>query len=322
MATLTYTDIQTRVMNKLRIPTSNTTEATKVAAMINEVYRTIAAKQDWWWLVKRTVINTSDDVSTGTVSVTNNSTAITFSSAPATSVAGFVLLVPGNTLDSGAVYRIATHTAAATAATLDAAYTGATNTAIAYNVYRDQYDLPSDFGKPLWIKRFGYPYPLENIGPEEMAGIKLYSTAAGKPEIYTVDDFSTTGDPTTVRQLIVHPYPDAIFRLEAKYKQTLNTELSGTTRPLIPDDYVNVLIYGALGEGFPVFLNDLERGLYFQGLFVDTLNLMSAAQKERTGDNPQIVPHDTYRQYYETRRHVDPATADLGSYFDRWVRRR
>ena len=42
-----------RVMNSLRLRVDNTTEYAKVSAVVNEVYRDIAAKQDWWWLIKR-----------------------------------------------------------------------------------------------------------------------------------------------------------------------------------------------------------------------------------------------------------------------------
>jgi len=35
---------------------------------------------------------------------------------------------------------------------------------------------------------------------------------------------------------------DLAYRLEIFYKQNLNTELTGSTRPLIPDDYAQVLV--------------------------------------------------------------------------------
>src|SRR5206468_2340261 len=139
----------TRVMNQLRIPTTNATEQTKIAAVINEVYRDIYAKEDWWFLIKRSVINTVAKINTGTVSVINSNTAITFSSAPAISVVGYILMPTGDSNDSMATYRIATHTAGAAAATLDAAYTGSTSTTMAYNLYKDSYSLPSDYGKLL-----------------------------------------------------------------------------------------------------------------------------------------------------------------------------
>lgn len=316
MATLTYSDIQTRVMNSLRIPTSTTAEATKVAALVNEVYRDIYAKYDWYWLVKREVITTSDDIATGTLSVTNASTAITFSSAPTPSVAGRKLLVTGNT-DSGAVYRVASHTAAATAATLDDEYTGDTNTAAAYRVFHDTYDLASDCGKVLHITRYGFDQPMTDVGAYAMLDLKAYDQSVCKPQYYAVIDFDTTGDSTTQRQLVVHPYPDSDYRLEVHYKRTLNTELSGTTRPLIPDDYVQVLVYGTLARAFPVMLNDTERGTFYQNLFNDLMALMTA-QHRQSETPPRYVPQDAHRRYYRSRNRISPRRMNLGSYFDRW----
>src|SRR2546422_103244 len=129
-AGLTYTQIETRVLNQIRIPVTNVTEQAKVAALINEVYRDIYVKEDWWWLVKR----------------------------------------------------------------------------------------------------YGEGLPLKIVGMAELARYKILDQTEGKPEIVTVFDNATTGDPTTARQLQVHPYPDKTYRLEVFYKQQLNTELSGTTQ--------------------------------------------------------------------------------------------
>lgn len=313
---LTYANVETRVMNQLRVPVTNTTEQTKIAALINEVYRDVAAKVDWWWLTKRTIVSTVADITTGTIDVANNSTAVTFSSAPTPSVLRRKLHVTGNTTDSGAIYRVSAHTAAAAGATLDAVYTGATNATASYSVWGDEYDLPTDFSKPLWVKRYGWQHPLQLIGPEEMASIKIWDVSVGKPQLATIQDFQTTGDPTTQRQLVIHPYPDEIYRLEVHYRRTLNTELSGSTEPLIPDDYRQILVYGALARGYPIWLNDVVRGKYFETLFNDVLALMTTMQNERTSDRPRVQIRDDYRRFYK-RGGRGTAHVDLGSFFDR-----
>ena len=293
---------------------------TKLDALVNEVYRDIALMADWWWLVKRQIIATADDISTGTVSVTNNSTSITFSSAPTPSVADRFLLVAGNAIDSGARYRIATHTAAAAAATLDGVYTGATDTVAGYKVYQDSYDLATDFDRPLFIRRYGFPNPMDKISPSEMATLKNFDESTGKPQVYAIYDWETTGQPsaTSEQQLILHPYPDAIYRIEVEYRRTLDTELSGSSTPLIPDDYRQILIYGTLARGYVIFLNDSERSAFFQNLFDNLLAKMTQRQRDIDGSRPQIVPADSYRQVYQGRRMINTGRVDLGSYFDRW----
>lgn len=321
-ANLTYTAIETRVANQLRIPTSNTTETAKIAALINEVYRDIYVKQDWHFLVKRAVINTTivyegGTASVGTSSVGVTSTSVTLSSAPSTGYGAFTdrsFYVTGNTADSGAIYRISSHTAGGTAVVLDAGYTGAQSTAAAFKVWQDTYSLAGDVGKLLKVKRFGREQPLWRISPEEMGDLKTRQySRAGKPEAYTVLDFATTGDPTSARSLVLWPFPDDEYRLEYFYKQQLNTELSSTTQPFLPDEYRQILVYGALARGYPIFLADTERGLYFQGLFNDMLNLMTANHREYTQDRPQFAPREADRTRFAQRRGT---RTSLGSYFD------
>lgn len=319
-ANLTYTDLQTRVANALRIPTNNTAEMTKIQALINAVYRDIAAKQDWWWLLKSTVINTEARIDDAALQVTQNSTAFTFSAAPQrnsvnVSVALNRVVVPGLANDSLAVYVVSSsHAAGDTAAQFDAAYTDVTSTGTAGRVYKDSYALPADTGKVLHVKRFGEVLPLKRVGIEEMSYYKSFDQSEGKPRAYAVYDFAAVGDPTSARLLQVHPYPDKMYRLEVWYKQTLNTELTGTTQPFVPDDYREVLYYGALARGYAIFLNDVERGKYFQQLFNDLMALMSAQQREYARDQAGVAPDDTYRAGRRPRR---SGTTTLGGWFDR-----
>ena len=307
-------------MNRLRIPTTNTTQQTIVAAIINDIYREIYSMEDWWWLEKFQVIITTNDYNTGTILVTNGSTAATLSTASASSLADRVLIIPGEASDSGVVTRISTHAAAGTAVTLDANYSGATASAASFNVYQDQYDLASDVGKVLWLRRFGYQYPLDALGPMEMANLKNYDTTTGKPQLWTVHDFDTTGDPTTVKQLWIHPYPDATYRMEVVYKQTLNTELSGSTRPLIPDDYVDVLTWGALSVAYPLLLADSARGAQFDQRYNRLLGHMIVEQRRRGQDYAQVVPENQYARTFRHRRNRSvPAGVNLGStWFGKW----
>lgn len=289
---------------------------TKLDALINEVYRDIYAKSDWWWCVKRTVINTVDDVSAVAVSVTSGSTTVTFSTAPVGSRNGTVMIVTTDTQDSGAVYHVSTHVAAALTLTLDAAYTGATSTSATANFYQDAYALPSDFGKGLLHpRRFGQLWPFQWTNIRELLDVKNFDRGVGKPQMAAVWDFTTTGVPTSVKMLLVHPYPDNTYRMEINYKQTLNTELSGSTEPLIPDDYRQILVYGTLARGYATFMNDTERALFFQNLFNDMLALMTAIQRERSGESPQLTVDDLYRR--TTRRYRSRHNVNLGGWFDR-----
>ena len=314
---LTYTDIETRVLNQLRLPITATEQA-KVRAVINEVYRDIYAKQDFWFFQKRAIINTVAKYDTGTANVANGNTSVTLSAAPAVGLGSFErrkFFVLGDTGDSLAFYRITSHAAGSTALVLDGAFTGDTNTAAGFRIYGDTYSLPSGFGKLLKAKRFGRWFPAQRTSQEEMEDIKTWDTREGKPDMIAVYGFATDGDPTTQRQLVVHPYPDQTYRMELWYKQGLNTELEGTTEPLIPDEYRQILIYGALARGYPIFLADVERGAFFQNLFNDMLNLMVSIHREYDQNKPQFAPKDVDRWRHRTRHR---GRVSLGSYFDIW----
>ena len=318
-ANLTFSDIQTRIANQLRIPTTNTTELAKIAAVINEVYRDIAAKQDWFWLLKRSTITITPRITTPTASLTLNSTTGTFSAAPTqnsvnVSVAGFILSPAATPDDTNALYRItSTHAAAATAFAIESVFTNATSTAASIRLYQDAYSLPTDCGKVINVLRYGRVLPLRRMGIEEMSWLKLSDRREGTPEGYAIYDYATTGDPTTARLIQFYPFPDDDYhRLEVFYKQTLNTELSSTTRPHIPDDFSQVLIYGALARGYPIFLNDVERGKYWQQLFNDLMALMAAQQREYASDKSGVAPDGNYRPHQRMRG----GRVSMGRFFD------
>ena len=315
MATLTFANVETRVANRLRLPTTNSTEMTKLDAVINDVYREIASKFVWPWLLKRQLINTVAPYETGTVSVTKSSTTATLSATATPTQAEKTFHVPSNDVEN-AIYRISAHTDATDTLTLASAYTGSTAAAAAYKIWSDEYDLASDVGEVRWVRRAGWRLPMVKLGPERMQHLKGHDRSEGPPQYWAVYDFDTTGDPTTVPQLVIHPFPDDTYQLEIHYKRTLNTEVSSSTRLLIPDDYLHVIEWGTLSLGYPIFLNDAARGQYFHQKYVDALNLM-VAQHRSYDDNPGVEPADVYRGFYRSRR-VTPATADLGSTFDRW----
>ena len=96
----------------------------------------------WWWLRKDTqgVLTLNPVIDAGTISVTNNSTSVTFSSAPAASMAGRHFKVD----DHADVFIISAHTAAASGATLESVYTGDTDAAASFKSMELDYDLASD----------------------------------------------------------------------------------------------------------------------------------------------------------------------------------
>lgn len=332
-ANLDFSDLLTRVMNTLRLPVTNAVEAAKVSNLINLVYRDVCAKQDWLWLQEREVINTSAVLTSGTVSVTLGSSAVDFTDPPTMDVTDRAFFVPGNALDSLAVYRVASTGSSASNFILDGQYTGATSTEAGYRLWEDLIQLPDDTAKVLQVKRYGHWLPVNLIGKNMMGQLKINDTSEGKPDYatvvnqYAVVGTSSVGSTSTDteanigrRQLQIHPYPDKAYRLEILIKQNLNTELTSTgsnTRPLIPDQFAEVLFYGTVARAYSIFLADESRGQQYQQLFNDALSLMAAQDKEYSRDLPQLQPADDYRRIGR-RRNRAASGYTLGGLFDRF----
>jgi len=105
--------------------------------------------EDWLWLrpaiADREVFNLNIAIDAGTVSVTAAGTSATLSSAPTPSVAGWHFKVDGET----DVYRISAHTGGSATLTLDAAYTGDTDTAASYKLFQLDYAFSKTMLRPV-----------------------------------------------------------------------------------------------------------------------------------------------------------------------------
>ena len=164
---------------------------------LNRAYKAIANGKseflpefvhDWWWLRDRGIL-TINPVITGTVAVTNASTDITLSSAPSISLAGRRIRI-GNTPD---VFKVATHTAATTAATLDSPYTGDTSSAESYTAMQFTYSLDSDVNAIMSpVTTFTYNPTIYGITPERMDELfPLVNMRGGIPQAFSLEDTQT-----------------------------------------------------------------------------------------------------------------------------------
>lgn len=121
----------------------------KALEYINQIYRAILAGGNefelelgspWTWARSQrpATLVLKPKFDTGTVSVVNGSTTITFSPAPTISLQGQWFKVIGRP----ELFRINSHTASVATATIDTAYTDDTGSGLAFDVYFLEYDLP------------------------------------------------------------------------------------------------------------------------------------------------------------------------------------
>lgn len=104
---------------------------------------TVQIDETWPWAraKKSLILELQPEITTGSITLTQGSEAGTFSSGPTPSVAGWYLRIDG----SEGLYRIASHTAGATAFELDAAWPDSSVSGGSFSVFKLDYDLVPDY---------------------------------------------------------------------------------------------------------------------------------------------------------------------------------
>lgn len=97
---------------------SVSSDLTKLKRWLNMGYQYICGKMNWPFLTAYEIVQTTTDITTGTVSVTAGSTSGTFSSAPSVSVAN--RYIKFSSADDW--YQITAHTASSTSFTISPSY--------------------------------------------------------------------------------------------------------------------------------------------------------------------------------------------------------
>lgn len=231
-------------------PTDGSSDyASAIVEYLNRAYRAMwnggtefdpELQEDWYWLKKDTpgLLTLVPTIQTGSVSVTNNSASITFSSAPASSVAGFFF----KTTLHPDVFRIASHTGGAAAATLDGVYTGTTASAATYQLAKGEYSLASD------VLRIISPMRIQAAASDqgEIDGVELSALERDWP----LSDIQT-GAPTQFAHVTetkvrfnkmgLTDAATSLMRVEYDYLLVPADLANDTNAPLVPLPYRHVL---------------------------------------------------------------------------------
>jgi hypothetical protein len=185
------------------------------------------------------VQNFSAPISTGTIAATQSSTTVTFSSAPAASVAGWYLRIGSDP----EVYRISAHTGGVTTATLDAAYIQSTVSAGTFEVFKLDYTFGSSVLLPAsQIKIFdnngnNYQVPLVDKNELEKRFPKRNITR-GIPKMAGVLQFQ---DGTLTVQF--SNYPENIERMELEYNSIPTALDTSSSNPVLPKHLRPILVH-------------------------------------------------------------------------------
>ena len=186
----TFLDIITTVLDETKVQAGDTNNYNRIKRDVNIGYQDIVSRKNWRWLDRDIQVNHLAYVATGTIAATQNSAAITFSSAPSISVAGYYISLDGDS----EVYQIDTHTAASTSAVLKTVFIGTTSTAAAYKLWADAIPLPTNVSETKVVRLDGSPEPLTPLGLSDIKRLAAMNPkASGPPMFYATTDYM---DPT------------------------------------------------------------------------------------------------------------------------------
>lgn len=293
---MTFLESRQRVAELLGLPQDDTSFDNKFKEWINNRYRVLCGKRSWNWLIKDSVIQTVTEITTGTVNVTNGSTSITFSSGPVASVANWYIRFG----DTENWYEIASHTAAATAATLSNSFIGTTDTVATYTLRKVYYSLPSDTGKVLDMRETLSDRKIEYVPVRQLDRFVPDRTVTGHPAYYSIIGMNSS----KLFRVEFHPVPSDAQNISVRYYQVASEMSADSDTPLIPEAFHDVLVWDALATYGYLFLDD---------------NRIAAARKVRDEIYADMVGNDVDAENIIRRL---PFDVDLGEMTNTdWLRR-
>lgn len=301
---LDFVDIQTAVMEELKVPMSDLVTLNRVKRMVNMMYidEVIPAAR-WWWLYGHTSVGTKPYYSTGTASVTPNQTTVTISVAPTSaqgdsgSFQGWKFSVDGKS----DIYTIETHAALSTSITLDRGFNTELNAAANFRIWQDTINLPTDLRETIEVWHEYMRQPMEARGLQEFRkAVAQDPKLEGRPAYYSTYDFqdpsSGTGELESdrYRQMKVYPALSTYKTLvKIDYVKEANALDVDGDEPLMPIEDRIVLFYGALSLAWGSIGRNPEEASRNRGLFDQKLARMMGKIQD-TLDKPRIEPESTY----------------------------
>lgn len=235
-------DIKLRMQDVYGSPL--TAEDALYTRLINDAYRSLAAMSTWWWLKKKSIIRVSPATSS-TMTATLGTTTLT----PASGEQISTDYTDGYLYSGGHTYRITTILATTPyTVTLDAEWIEASGS-YDMEVWKDTYELPSDFSYAMAVTVRSDPnhLPLRFISEEEMDshGMERYSGAIEQASVCCVRKDLQIG---TSMLLQIYPVPSEECEYLVTYYANITELSSDSDEPDLPVRFHDVLANLAIAK--------------------------------------------------------------------------
>lgn len=219
------------------------TDLIKLKRWINMGQQYICGKRLWPFMLAEEIVQTVTDITTGTVTISAGSSTITFSSAPSVSVADRYI----NVSSSNDWYKITSHTAATTTATISPSYVGTSNlTAGTYTIRKLLYSTTTPLVQVLDMKQLVSPVQMLPLSPLGNDFFSPLYTDSGVPYGYIMSSPTSTG----ALQFSLFQSPSSVMNLMVRGVKNLTDLSSDSDIPLIPIPWQDAILNIAAYYGF------------------------------------------------------------------------
>lgn len=301
----TYSDLYTDLQNRVRVTTGVTATETQAKRYINIALQDLHLGFDYKfpWAERHGRLITQAQYSTGTLTATQGSTTLTGQSTFWNTANAFSV----NNMRTNGKIKIAgsltpyviSSVGSDTAAVLTSKFTESTQATQTYVYYEDEYDLASDFLRPIDAQRFSTEIAIDLLSRTEFR--RRYpgnSVPTSQPAVACINDYAPSGNTTPIRRAQFHPPPSIAMTIPYTYITSLlatssagvaQTQLSADTdEPIIPLRYRHALVYHALYHWYRDKKDD-ARSQEAKGEYTDVM-LRIVSDVEVGGVRPQIQP--------------------------------
>lgn len=260
--TQTFSDLYTDLTNRIRAQTGTSGPVDQMKKYINMALQDIhiGARERMPWAERQSVLVTQPNYTTGTVSISQGSAALTGTSTAwntnnswgVANVRKYGKFVLNGGLENYEVASVASDTAA----TLSSAFTQTSLSGATYEYFEDEYDLASDFLRPVDFRFFDQARQLRLMPRNEFRAAFVRSQTAGKPLACTIVDRPPSGNTTPVRRVLFSRPTDEAYTIPYSYiTKNLVVSSAGAAQeqfsadadePIIPLPYRHVIVTKAL----------------------------------------------------------------------------
>jgi len=206
---------------------------------LNDRYRQIWGAVPWGFAHKNAILQTTAQIESDSVTVTNASLTVTETTSDAkwtSAVVGREFRATGD----NEYYTIAGYTNAnPDTLTLDRVYEGTTGTVHGYSVHQRIYALSSEVGQILTMTDLNHQRPLERVSQQELDYIDPSRATYGEPRWYA----PSGRDGNDIQQVELYYIPDEAYGISYSYIQEAPYVVGGEAK-LVPQVFQSLLKHG------------------------------------------------------------------------------